>query len=210
MVRAFVAGPGALPHGKALLCAVGCRGKKEAEHGGDGRRRAHRAAMRDQGDGGPGQSCRGRGPPAGPPDAGRARGGRALRRSKLALRSQQVAAVVVMPLAIAAFVVSSSPQRPILVQAKSPPGATVQSLPRTAGNPLPGPSASPVPTPAAVARVPAAQLVAVTTAQNRTMAEPTALPPPPSDLDHDRGKGRDRDDSVQKPRHHGKARGHDH
>lgn len=130
--------------------------------------------------------------------------GEAARRSNLALRGQQIAAVVVVPLAIAAIVVSSSPQ-PIHVDATSPPRtASAQSLTSTGGNPptllhdtQPGTGASPVLATGAVSK-PAAQMAAVSAVQTGTIVKPSAVPPAASDLDKDHGKGRDRDDSIHK------------
>ena len=139
---------------------------------------------------------------------GQAQLGQPARRSNLALRSQQLAAVVVVPLAIALIVVSSSPQRPVGVGATSPPlTASAQSLTATRGNPsppLPGTDVSPV---LATGAEPAAQMAAVSAAQTGTIVKPSAMPRAPSDLDKDHGKGRDRDDSIHKHPGHGHAGG---
>lgn len=137
----------------------------------------------------------------------------AARRSNLALRSQQIAAVVVVPLAIAAIVVSSSPPRPIRVEATSPPrAASAQSLASTVGNlngPQPGTGAPPVLATGAMAKAPGAPVEAVSVVATATIVKPGALPAAPSDLDKDHGKGRDRDDSIHKHPGHGNAGGHD-
>ena len=126
--------------------------------------------------------------------------GQALRRSNPAVRGQQIAAVVVLPLAIAAIVVSSSPQRPIQVDAKSP-RAGAQSLVSTAGNPPPLLN-GPQPGTGAGAQAPSAQVAAVSAVQTATVSRPSPTPTV-SDLDKDHGKGRDRDDSVRKHPGHG-------
>ena len=142
---------------------------------------------------------------------GLARIGQAARRLNLALRSEQIAAVVVVPLAIAAMVVSSAPQRPIRVEAKSPPGSvSAQSL---ASSPLkglqPGKGGLPVLATADVVKVTAAQMEAVSAVPTATIVKPGPLSAAPSDLDKDHGKGRDRDDSTHKHPRHENAGGHD-
>ncbi|TMB60154.1 MAG: sigma-70 family RNA polymerase sigma factor [Chloroflexi bacterium] len=130
------------------------------------------------------------------------------RRSNLALRSQQLAAVVVVPLALAVIVVSSSPQRLIGVGATSPQRtASAQSLAATPRNPSPPPPETDTSPVLATGSEPAAQLAGVSAAQTGTIVQPSAMPPAPSDLDKDHGKGRDRDDSIHKHRGHGHAGG---
>jgi len=130
------------------------------------------------------------------------------RRSNLVLRSQQLAAVVVVPLALAVIVVSSSPQRLIGVGATSPQRtASAQSLAATPRNPSPPPPETDTSPVLATGGEPAALLAAVSAAQTGTIVQPSAMPPAPSDLDKDHGKGRDRDDSIHKHRGHGHAGG---
>ncbi|HEX9096071.1 MAG TPA: sigma-70 family RNA polymerase sigma factor [Candidatus Dormibacteraeota bacterium] len=127
--------------------------------------------------------------------------GQAVRRSKLALRSQQIATVVVLPLAIAAIVVSSSPRQLIHVDAKLPARAAgAQSLASTVGQP-PTPSNSPQPGTGAGAPALSPQVAAVSAVQTAASSKPSP-PPIVSDRDKDHGRGRDRDDSVHKHPHH--------
>lgn len=127
--------------------------------------------------------------------------GQAVRRSKLALRSQQIATVVVLPLAIAAIVVSSSPQPLIRVDAKpAMRAAGAQSLAPTVGNP-PTPSSTPQPATGTGAPSLPAQVAAVSAVQTAASSKPSA-PPIVPDRDKDHGRGRDRDDSVHKHPHH--------
>lgn len=122
--------------------------------------------------------------------------GQAARRSNLALRSQQVAAVVVMPLAIAAVVVSSSPHAPIGANA-SAQGATALSLGPSVGHRSLGvsgvlPGTGSIGT-GAVATALGVQTVAVPPVPTQAGASPKAAHRVRSGIDVDHGKGRDRD-----------------
>ncbi len=123
--------------------------------------------------------------------------GRAAQRSNLVLRSQQVAAVVVMPLVIAAVVVSSSPHTPIGAHA-SAQAATAQSPGPSVGHRslgvtgvLPGTGLS-IGT-GAVAMALGVQTVAVPPGPTPPGVSPKRAHPVRSGIDVDHGKGRDRD-----------------
>jgi RNA polymerase sigma factor (sigma-70 family) len=138
--------------------------------------------------------------------------GRAVRRSNRAQLGQQLAAAVVVPLMIAAVVVSNVPHPSIGAavgpQATSVPGLgpSVGDRPMRAGQ-LPGTGISPLLAGiGAVAQVPAAQIGAV--APVATPVSPSAIPPVPPDTDTDHGKGRDRDDLTSSHPGQGNARGH--
>ena len=143
---------------------------------------------------------------------------RAGRRSNFVLRSQQIAAVVVVPLAIAAVVVSSSPHPAVTAQAKSPthqavaqnpaPPVVNPSLPViNPALPVASPPAAPIASPA-MGAVLAAQVVAVKVTPVGVVVKPIAAPPAPIDRDKDHGKGRDRDDLAHKASGNGNAKGH--
>jgi RNA polymerase sigma-70 factor (ECF subfamily) len=117
---------------------------------------------------------------------------RAARRVNLALRGQQVAALVVVPLAIAAVVVSSSPRAPVGANAS----AAAVSLGSSVGHRSPGgsgvlPGTGSIET-GALATM---QTVAVATGPAAPVVSPA--PPVPSVIDIDHGKGRDRDDMIR-------------
>ncbi len=140
--------------------------------------------------------------------------GRAARRSNLALRSQQVAAVVVMPLVIAAVVGSSSPHAPIGAEA-STQAASLPSLgpsgshrsPGVSGL-LPGTDGSTVPAGTGLlATVLGVLTTAVQPGPTPGGVSPNASPPVPSAIDTDHGKGRDRDDTIHNHPGRGKALG---
>jgi len=139
--------------------------------------------------------------------------GRAFKRSNWASRGQQLAAVVVVPIMVAAVVVSSSPQAEIGVAAGSR-GAGLQAQGPTIGNPsarvngqLPGtgPSTPPVTT-GTLAAIPAVPTVGTVPAS--AGVTPSASPPVPTAVDIDHGRGRDRDDTIHKHPGRGKALGH--
>ena len=151
--------------------------------------------------------------------------GRGVRRVKLVQRSQQLAAVVVVPVLIAALVVSSAPHVEIgagarsLVAGVQLPGPSIGHRATRLNGQLPptGPSTPPEGTGALavapVAQVPGAKITAV-----RPVPAPgdvtSDTSPVPSDIDVDHGdagdhvSGRDRDDRSHKHHGHGKARGH--
>jgi len=139
--------------------------------------------------------------------------GRAARRSNLAHGSQLVAAFVIMPLAMATLVGSSSANAPIgaAVSVQTPSVVSLRPLvgdrSTRAGGQLPGTGTSPLLAGiGAVAQALAAQVAAA--AAVSTPVSPTAIPPVPSDTDVDHGKGPDWDDTI---RHHpglAKALGH--
>ena len=138
---------------------------------------------------------------------GLARLGRAARRSKLLQHSQQVAAVVALPVAIGLIVVSSAApqvttrahaqsQRPSpAIQNPAPPGNG--ALPATG----PPPVAAQLPAAAVLTRPPSA-----TTVKPPVPAAPVkpTPAPAPADRDKDHGKGHDRDDA---PHTHGGGHG---
>ena len=133
--------------------------------------------------------------------------GQVFRRSNAAHRGQQLAAVVVVPIMVAAVVISSSPHAEIGAAATSrAAGAQAQgpSIGQPSALPATGPSTPPVTT-GALASLPAASTVATVPAP--AGVTPIAAPPVPTDLDIDHGKGRDRDDSIHKHPGRGKALG---
>jgi RNA polymerase sigma-70 factor (ECF subfamily) len=140
--------------------------------------------------------------------------GRAARPSNLAQRSQLVAAVVVMPLVIAAVVGASSPHAPIGADA-SAQAASVPSLgpsgshrsPGVSGL-LPGTDGSTVPAGTGLlATVLGILTTAVPPGPTPGGVTPNPSPPAPSDIDVDHGKGRDRDDTIHNHPGRGKALG---
>ena len=133
--------------------------------------------------------------------------GQVFRRSNAAHRGQQLAAVVVVPIMVAAVVISSSPHAEVGAAATShAAGAQAQgpSIGHPSALPATGPSTPPVTT-GALAALPAASTVATVPAP--AGVTPIAAPPVPTDLDIDHGKGRDRDDSIHKHPGRGKALG---
>ena len=133
--------------------------------------------------------------------------GQVFRRSNAAHRGQQLAAVVVVPIMVAAVVISSSPHAEIGAAATShAAGAQAQgpSIGHPSALPATGPSTPPV-TMGALAALPAASTVATVPAP--AGVTPIAAPPVPTDLDIDHGKGRDRDDWIHKHPGRGKALG---
>jgi len=138
--------------------------------------------------------------------------GQVFRRSNAAHRGQQLAAVVVVPIMVAAVMISSSPRAEIGAAATSH-AAGAQAQGPSIGHPsarvngqLPatGPSTPPV-TMGALAALPPASTVATVPAP--AGVTPIAAPPVPTDLDIDHGKGRDRDDTIHKHPGRGKALG---
>ena len=133
--------------------------------------------------------------------------GHVFRRSNAAHRGQQLAAVVVVPIMVAAVVISSSPHAEFGAAATSH-AAGAQAQGPSIGHPLAlpatGPSTPPV-TMGALAALPPASTVATVPAP--AGVTPIAAPPVPTDLDIDHGKGRDRDDSIHKHPGRGKALG---
>ena len=133
--------------------------------------------------------------------------GQVFRRSNAAHRGQQLAAVVVVPIMVAAVVISSSPHAEIGAAATShAAGAQAQgpSIGHPSALPATGPSTSPVTTGALAALPPASTVATVPAPAGVT---PIAAPPVPTDLDIDHGKGHDRDDSIHKHPGRGKALG---
>jgi RNA polymerase sigma-70 factor (ECF subfamily) len=133
--------------------------------------------------------------------------GQVFRRSNAAHRGQQLAAVVVVPIMVAAVVISSSPHAEVGAAATShAAGAQAQgpSIGHPSALPATGPSTPPVTT-GALASLPAASTVATVPAP--AGVTPIAAPPVPTDLDIDHGKGRDRDDTIHKHPVRGKALG---
>ncbi len=133
--------------------------------------------------------------------------GQVFRRSNAAHRGQQLAAVVVVPIMVAAVVISSSPHAEIGAAATShAAGAQAQgpSIGHPSALPATGPSTPPVTTGALAALPPASTVATVPAPAGVT---PIAAPPVPTDLDIDHGKGRDRDDSIHKHPGRGKALG---
>ena len=134
--------------------------------------------------------------------------GRAIRRSNRA-QWAQVAAFVVVPLLLAAVVVSSAPPREIGPAAGSRAagvlslGPSVGHHARGGGGQLPGTGTSPLP---AVAQAPGGQTAVVPLAPTPT--RPIAIQPVAPDTDKDHGKGHDRDDLTRRHGGHGKALGH--
>ena len=133
--------------------------------------------------------------------------GQVFRRSNAAHRGQQLAAVVVVPIMVAAVVISSSPHAEIGAAATShAAGAQAQgpSIGHPSALPATGPSTPPVTTGALAALPPASTVATVPAPAGVT---PIAAPPVPTDLDIDHGKGRDRDDTIHKHPGRGKALG---
>jgi len=133
--------------------------------------------------------------------------GQVFRRSNAAHRGQQLAAVVVVPIMVAAVVISSSPHAEIGAAATShAAGAQAHgpSIGHPSALPATGPSTPPVTTGALAALPPASTVATVPAPAGVT---PIAAPPVPTDLDIDHGKGRDRDDSIHKHPGRGKALG---
>jgi len=133
--------------------------------------------------------------------------GQVFRRSNAAHRGQQLAAVVVVPIMVAAVVISSSPHAEVGAAATShAAGAQAQgpSIGHPSALPATGPSTPPVTT-GALAALPAASTVATVPAP--AGVTPIAARPVPTDLDIDHGKGRDRDDTIHKHPGRGKALG---
>ena len=133
--------------------------------------------------------------------------GRAVRRQNWAERGQLVASVVV-PVLVAAVVVSSSPQAEMSVAATAGvpyqgPGIGHRS-PRVIGQlPETGPSTAPAPT--GTVALAATQVLGVQTVPPVVIPKPS---PPPVNTDVDHGKGRDRDGKDEKKPVNGMARGH--
>jgi RNA polymerase sigma-70 factor, ECF subfamily len=124
------------------------------------------------------------------------------RRSSLLQRSQQIAAVVAIPAVIGLAVVSSSPQPPIVAQAKSPSRLVVVQTPVPAVQPSALPAVNtppPAPTPSS-APAPAAAVLAAQVVVAKPVVKPS--PPPTVSDEKDHGKGRDRDDLSKKPQRH--------
>ena len=133
--------------------------------------------------------------------------GQVFRRSNAAHRGQQLAAVVVVPIMVAAVMISSSPHADIGAAATSQAaGAQAQgpSIGHPSALPATGPSTPPATT-GALAAIPPTSTVATVPAP--AGVTPIAAPPVPTDLDIDHGKGRDRDDSIHKHPGRGKALG---
>jgi len=140
---------------------------------------------------------------------GLAKLGRAVRRQNWAERGQLVASVVV-PVLVAAVVVSSSPHAEMSVAATSPASVLYQGpgighrSPRVVGQlPETGPSTAPAPTGTVAAA--AAQVLGVQTVPPVVIPKPS---PPPFNADVDHGKGRDRDGKDEKKPVNGTAFGH--
>ena len=133
--------------------------------------------------------------------------GQVFRRSNAAHRGQQLAAVVVVPIMVAAVVISSSPHAEVGAAATShAAGAQAQgpSIGHPSALPATGPSTPPVTTGALAALPPASTVATVPAPAGVT---PIAVPAVPADLDIDHGKGRDRDDTIHKHPGRGKALG---
>jgi RNA polymerase sigma-70 factor, ECF subfamily len=135
--------------------------------------------------------------------------GRVVRRQNWAERGQLVAGVVV-PVLVAAVVVSSSPHAEMGVAATLPaavpyqgPGIGHRSPRVVAQLPETGPSTALAPT-GAVAPA-AAQVLGVQTVPPVLIPKPS---PPPFNADVDHGKGRDRDGKDEKKPVNGASRGH--
>ena len=136
---------------------------------------------------------------------GLARLGRVARRSRLLQNTQQLAAVVVLPVAMGLIIVSSAaPMAPTRAHAQSPPLRTANRPPPAILKPAPPingtlPATGPPPV---AARLPATAVLArppsATTVKSPAPAAPVKpMPPPtPADRDKDHGKGRDRDDAT--------------
>ena len=134
--------------------------------------------------------------------------GRAVRRQNWAERGQLVASVVV-PVLVAAVVVSSSPHAEMSVAATSPASVLYQGpsighrSPRVVGQlPETGPSTAP---PTGTVALAAAQVLGVQTVPPVVIPKPS---PPPFNADVDHGKGRDRDGKDEKKPVNGMALGH--
>lgn len=145
---------------------------------------------------------------------GLARLGRAARRSKLLQQSRQVAAVVVLPVAIGLAVVSSAPPQlatrahaqpqPRAAVAQLPPPAIRNEVPPVNGTlPATGPPPLSASLPAAVVLAPHISAPPVKSAVSAAVVKATPAPAA-VDRDKDHGKGRDRDDA---PHRHGGGHG---
>jgi RNA polymerase sigma factor (sigma-70 family) len=139
--------------------------------------------------------------------------GRAVRRQNWAQRGQQLAAGLVVPIMVAAVVVSSSPHAEMGVAATSQAGVPYQGpsighrSTRVIGQlPGTGPSTAPAPTGTVAPAAPVAQVLGVQTVPPVVILKPS--PPPPFNTDVDHGKGRDRDGKDEKKPGNGTARGH--
>lgn len=135
--------------------------------------------------------------------------GRAVRRSNRA-QAQQVAAVVLVPLLIAAVVASSAPAVGAVVgsRASGVPslGPSVGHRSRV-GDQLPGTGTAPLPAgSAALAQAPGAETAVGPPVS--TLPSPGVIPPVAPTTDKDHGKGHDRDHSTRGHHGHGKALGH--
>ena len=121
--------------------------------------------------------------------------GRAARRANVAIRGQQVAALVVVPLVIAAVVVSSSPHTSIGASAS----AAAVSLGSSVGHRSPGGSGVLPGTGPSIGTGAAATLGAQIAAASQGPTPPVVspAPPAPASIDIDHGKGRDRDDMIR-------------
>lgn len=139
---------------------------------------------------------------------GLARVSQAARRSRFIQHSQQLAALVVVPLAVAVAVVASSPPQPVIRAhgQSSSRTAVASALPSQAppvvgGLPATGPPPSPTASPVPIAPVPAPVTMAAVKPAPIVIPAPVVTPtpaPPPADRDKDHGKGRDRDDAAHK------------
>lgn len=135
---------------------------------------------------------------------GLAQVGRAMRRSRVVQHAQQLAAIVVLPVAIGLAVVISAPP-PLSIQAHAQshrPTAIAPAPPPPIQNPAPpvngaAPATGPAPVAAALPATPT--LPASTTPVKSGVSAATAKPTPgpaPVDRDKDHGKGHDRDDAT--------------
>lgn len=136
--------------------------------------------------------------------------GRQAKRSNFIQKSQQLAALVAVPLVVAVAVVGSAPRTTVNVQAKAPPKppplVAQHAAPPVLTPPAPAPAPSPAATPLArsapapVGAVLSAHVVAVKPPTPPAVTPPTAPPVATDEKDH--GKGRDRDDLPKKPKKH--------
>lgn len=138
--------------------------------------------------------------------------GRAVRRQSWAQRGQQLATGVVVPIMVAAVVVSSSPHAELGVAATSQAGVPYQgpsighrSTRVTGQLPGTGPSTAPAPTGTVALVAPVAQVLTVQTVSPVVTAKAA---PSSINTDVDHGKGRDRDGKDEKKPGNGTARGH--
>lgn len=138
--------------------------------------------------------------------------GRAVRRSNRAQWAQQVAAVVLVPLLIAAVVASSAPHPAVGAMVGSRASGVLSLGPSVGhrlrvGGQLPETDAPPLPAGTGAL----AQVLEPQTALGppvSTPVSPGAIPPAAPDTDRDHGKGHDRDDLTRGHHGHGKALGH--